>query len=93
MNLAANKSPECQQIHHQYYIMNKLDSIFKRALSRTRPKNISHFGVSVQTLLSSKILPLREDPIEADIPDILIHLIDYLSNDQCKFIMLTTFQI
>jgi len=64
--------------------MNKFDTLFKRTLSR-KQKNISQFGTSIPSLLALKSLPLRNDPIESDIPDILIHLIDYLADDKCIF--------
>jgi hypothetical protein len=64
--------------------MNKLDNIFKRAISKTKSKSRSQFGTSIPTLLGLKVLPLRNDPIEADIPDILIYLVNYLEEESCK---------
>jgi hypothetical protein len=68
--------------------MNKLDNIFKRAISKTKPKNRSQFGASIPTLLGLKVLPLRDDPIESDIPDIMIYLVDYLAEESCKLCLL-----
>lgn len=78
-----NKFPNRQQTHQ--YSMNKLDGLFKR--TKTKKKHLSHFGTPIHLLLASKVLPLRNDPIEADIPDVLIYLIDYLADDKSKLLI------